>query len=227
MADTDPPLDYAPPDPNARRRRLMLQIGIVVGCVLLLFAGICGFAARKAVTQVNQIHCAAGLRNVAEALQFYIQDYRVRAPDLQSVLRTQSISTESFICPASSDRRAQVARAFGAPGTCSYIYVGVSLPVDARIDTVIMLEDPANHSMDGGHVVYAGGSIQWVSMPYLIQILNDLQQGLNPPSATTTLTTAQAAKIYNTKWKPLMPQLKSGVWRIPTTGPTTVPARPQ
>ena len=50
-----------------------------------------------------------------------------------------------------------------------------------------------------------------------MQAFNDLAMGKNPPSASTTLSDSAAKKDYEKNWKSRMPQLKSGVWMIPTT----------
>ena len=197
----------------------MLQIGLVAGCVLLLIGGVCGIALNNAFTGLKQEHCAGNLRQIGIAIQIYWQDHHTYPPDFQATLLTQAILPGHFICPASSDVPASPGVRVGAPGTCSYIYVGASLPAQAKPNAIVALEDPTNHGMEGGRALFADGSVGWLGMPYIVQVLNDLQQGINPPSATTTLTPAQAAKIYDTKWKPLMPLLKSGIWRVPTTAP--------
>ena len=165
------------------------------------------------------MHCASNLRQIGQAIQLYCQDFKAYPPDLRAVVQTQQISTEVFTCTSSSDVKAPSAAALGSSGTCSYIYVGASLPLNVPPDAIVILEDPANHDMDGSNVLYADGHVVWVDFPNLAQALSDLQQGTNPPSATPALTSSQAKKLYNTKWKPLMPSLKSGVWRIPTTAP--------
>ncbi len=197
----------------------MLQVGLIVGCGLILLAGTCSMALRRARSQANAVGCASNLRQIGQAIQLYWQDYHAYPPDLRAVIQTQQIGSQTFTCPASSDVRAPTGTAIGAPGTCSYIYVGIPFLAEIRPDAVVALEDPANHDMDGGNVLYGDGHVEWVALPDVVQILNDLQQGINPPSANTALTKRQATKVYEMKWKALMPRLKSGVWRIPSTRP--------
>ena len=75
-----------------------------------------------------------------------------------------------------------------------------------------------------GNVLFADGHVEFLNLPTIQHILNELNTGHNPPSSLTpTLSQAAAEKDYQTNWKPRMPQLKSGVWHIPTTQP----AKPQ
>ena len=89
-----------------------------------------------------------------------------------------------------------------------------------------MLEDPANHHLNGAYVLIADGSVNWQPLEQVMTTLNDLNNGINPPMTPVTMTTIQARRDYEQNWKQRMPALKSGTWRLPTTRPAMHLPRP-
>lgn len=104
------------------------------------------------------------------------------------------------------------------PGHCSYIYVGAGTWAWSPPAAIWMLEDPANHSMAGGHVLYADGHVDFLPLSQLMPCFNDLAAGRNPP-ASPAVTTSAACDDYKKNWQSRMPLLKTGVWAIPATQP--------
>ena len=212
-----PTIDYGRPGPKRKTSPL-------VWIVLFLFVGV--LLAWMLLPSINrdresasQIKCASNLRSVGQAVDLYSRENAgVFPPDLQTVLATQQISAESFTCPRSSDTGAKAPSGLAQPGHCSYIYVGASLSAKSDPDCIVALEDPANHDLEGGQILFADGHVSWEDLPTVMQALNDLAIGKNPPSAAT-FTTASAKQDYRKNWQSRMPQLKFGVWMIPTTQP--------
>jgi prepilin-type processing-associated H-X9-DG protein len=127
-------------------------------------------------------------------------------------------------CPSSSDTAAPTTAQSSLPTHRSYVYVGSNLDAKSSPDAVWVLEDPANHDLMGGNILFADGHAEFVNLPQFMSILQNLNAGQNLPSPKpTTLTQSAAEKLYKTQWQSRMPQLKSGVWRISSTQPTTRP----
>lgn len=143
-------------------------------------------------------------------------------PDLQAAFSTQQISAEIAICPSTPDVKALTPTGLAQPGCCSYVYVGAGLVGQPDPSCFTAIEDPANHNFDGCNVLYADGRVDWVALPTAMQTLNDLAAGRNPPSQTTSLTPRTAKQDYERNWRSQMPQLKMGVWHIPTTLPAAL-----
>ncbi len=219
MADDSNIIDHVEPEPQGSGFRSALKFVLLAGCIALVASAIAVMARRRMYSGMNKDDCQNNLRMIGVAVQVYWQDHHQYPGDLQTVFQTGMLNPPTFTCPSSSDVL-PADSVIGARGTCSYVYVGGSFGKEAQVDSVIALEDPANHDLDGGNVLYGDGHVEWVTLQNVVQIMNDLQQGMNPPSSNTSLTAKQAAKIYEAKWKALMPQMKSGVWRIPAAIPT-------
>lgn len=221
-----PPLDYAPPDPRGKRRRLAVQIGVIVSACVVLVGSLCGIALSRTRYQINQIHCSSSMRQIGQAIMLYTTDNGGSyPPDLQTVLLTQTIAAYAFVCPSSSDSvtngasMVQAAADMAKPGHCSCIYLGSGLTSPLDPSCIVMIEDPANHDLNGTNVLYADGHVDWELLETVMTHLNDLNKGTNPPTSPVTMTASQARKDYEKNWKQRMPTLKTGVWKIPTTQP--------
>ncbi|HEX2974291.1 MAG TPA: hypothetical protein VHP11_18295 [Tepidisphaeraceae bacterium] len=114
-------------------------------------------------------------------------------------------------------------------GHCSYIYVGRDLTTTSSPDCVVAFEDPANHVMDGGRVLFADGHVDYVGIG-MANFVSELEQGYNPPRQSTQ-SVAQLRAMYDRDWKPKLAAMKSGQWaqklpppRVATTTPTTAPS---
>ena len=223
------PLEYASPD--LKRHPWYpdpIWVWLLLACVLVVLWALVptGHGNHRLASIV---YCGSNLRQIGIGIQLYAKDYAQSGspypPDLQAILLTQSITPESFICLKSSDTRAIgttpaiIATNMRQPGKCSYIYVGAGLTAGCKPECVLALEDPGNHGLEGGNVLFGDGHVEMVEMPMLMQYYNDLATGLNPPATKTTFTGSTARKDYRTNWRARMPQMKSGVWVIPTTRP--------
>lgn len=193
-------------------------------------------AIRHVPALVDRIKCTSQMRSLGQAFALYQQDslryHGAFPPDLQSVIATQMIASEVFVCPATSDTRAngstiaQILADLAKPGHCSYIYVGSALNQSSSPYCTAMLEDPANHKLSGANVLLMDGSVNWQPLAQVMTTLNDLNKGVNPPTTPVTMTPGQARQDYQTNWKQRMPALKSGVCHLPTTQPAMHLSRP-
>jgi prepilin-type processing-associated H-X9-DG protein len=212
-----PTIDYGSPE---RRKQITLtRLLIVVGLcslVILVFLPI----RQRVRDKPPEFYCGSRLRTIGQAIALYAADNAGHyPPDLQTVLTTQQITSDTFICPTSSDTKAVAPAQLSQPGHCSYIYIGADFTDKANPDSVVAIEDPANHRLEKAAILFADGHVEFLDLPHTMQILNDLAAGRNPPSQTTTFTQSSAEKDYNQHWKSRMPQLKTGLWPIPTTQP--------
>jgi hypothetical protein len=78
-----------------------------------------------------RLTCASNLRQIGQAVQMYAnENHGVFAPDMATLLLTQDLTSEAFICGATHDTRASgpttqaVAANLGAAGHLSYVYSG-------------------------------------------------------------------------------------------------------
>ena len=226
-----PVLDYGRPEPKRRPLRtswLLKVLGMILAAYVLIGIAVLivdQLAMRQIHDRSGQVHCASNLRQIGQAIQLYTPDNQgLFPPDLQTIARTQQIGLECFVCPSSKDSRANDIKELNTPSRCSYVYVDSGFSVHSRPDCIVTLEDPANHNLEGGNVLFADYHVEFLDFPTIQHILNELNAGRNPPSTLTpTLSQAAAEKDYQTNWKPRMPQLKSGVWHIPTTQGSATP----
>ena len=175
--------------------------------------------------------CRDRLGMIGQVIWLYAGDHQTSfPPDLQTLARYgESIDVDrllrnAMVCPVSSDNKPENAASIANPSRCSYIYIGADLTTRSNPKCVVAVEDPANHWPKGANVLFADGHAEFLDLPTIQLILNNLTTGHNPPATLTpTLSQAAAEQDYQTNWKPRMPQLKTGVWRIPTTQPAAGP----
>jgi hypothetical protein len=220
------PIDYAPPGPSRRRTRIK-QIAMISAAVIVLLMGVCAVKVTStAKRSAFHIHTESNLRQIGQTILIYAQENQgVFPPDFAAMLRTQQISAEVFTCSNSDDTRArgptmqQLLQEFAKPGHCSFIYVGAGLREPVRPDAVIAFDSPLHEDFRPISVLWGDGHTDDVPFYMLIQILEDLSIGKNPPSTSTNLTMGQAKQLYETKCRTRLPGLQTGGWRIPTTRP--------
>ncbi len=224
--DERPVLDYGRPERrNGTNVPLPIALAIIAVATVLLWVVIGPGGHSHSREKANQIKCASNLRQIGQSMQLYAQDNGgLFPPNLQTLAGTQPIGLDAMVCPSSPDTKPPNTASIGSPSGCSYIYVGADLTSKADPDCILALEDPDNHGLTGGNVLFADGHVEFLDLPAIQLILLQLNAGRNPPaSLTPTLSQAAAEQDYQTNWKSRMPQLKSGVWRIPTTQPSTTP----
>jgi prepilin-type processing-associated H-X9-DG protein len=211
-----PSLDYGRPDATQGRGNPVLLAAIMIAIFLILFSAMrcdCMPARERA----NQIKCASILRQMGQYIRQYAQaNDGALAPDLQTLLATQQMPVNLLGCPSTDDD--PHAKTPNSIGRCSYMYTGAGLTGKSDPACIVLMDDPANHKLEGGNVLFADGHVEFIPLYEIQRILNELNAGRNPPSTLAlTLSKAAAEQDYQKNWKPRMPQLKSGVWHIPTT----------
>lgn len=224
-----PPLEYGHAEPTRKWYavdiRAMAIIAISTAAILAMAMVLLESRMSTAVEQAHRIRCSSNLRQIAQAIQLYAFDNQgLFPPDARTLKATQQISFDCFICDSTADTAAKSLDELAVVGHLSYIYAGADFTTHSAPKCIVALDDPANHNLEGGNVLFADGHVEFLNLPTIQHILNELSAGRNPPSTLTpTLSQSAAEKDYQTNWKSRMPQLKTGVWRIPTIQPTTDP----
>lgn len=230
-----PTIEYGHAIPWTKRRPSPRELGalLAVAVIACLSVWIFGrWTQKQAQYAADKNNCSYAFRTIAQAMYAYSADYDgAYPPDLQALVTWRSSASQprcgpiELVCPGSHDQAPSNAESIALPGHCSYIYVGAGLSPQDGWDRVVAIEDPANHDMRGGYVLLNTFTIstRFCDLPMLMQCFEDLEAGRNPPSTQTTLSWQAARRLYETKWKASMPQLKSGVWKIPQLPPSTQP----
>jgi prepilin-type processing-associated H-X9-DG protein len=101
-------------------------------------------------------------------------------PDLGTILKTQDLTIDVFVCPSSQDtipasiKTAPIdEQAKWVNANSSYIYVGAGLKNDTPADTVILYEKSDNHEEDGQNLLYGDGHVEWHPMPVAQELIKN------------------------------------------------------
>ena len=187
---------------NAGGRGLAIG-GIVSGTITTLLWGACvgmiyvrvPAAMRQIRTaqmqQVNTIKCSTNLRQIGQAILLYSNDNRgAYPPNLATLLTTQDISAEVFICPDTTDTpapgstpQAQAAALNGHH--LSYIYLGAGMNNTAGAQTVVAYEPLTNHTT-GCNFLWGDGHVTFETKSRAKRYIDQLNAGQNPPSLSNT-----------------------------------------
>lgn len=172
-----------------------IWVGIAVGSVnALIVTSLLLYGAMQINERVARTYCPHHLRSIGMAIQMYANDYGdVLPPSFQSVIATQDITTEVFICPGSADAAANLpvnttaaqraASVVEGTGTRSYFYrppVGVAAS-QLTPRHVIAYEKPTNHNGDGGSILFGDWHVERVPKGQFEQIIAEVEAGQNPP----------------------------------------------
>ena len=109
-------------------------------------------------------------------------------PDLATVLATQEMTSDTFVCYRTSDTPATgpttraVAANLEMGGHLSYVYVGKGMNLSVPPTAVVAHEPLANH-VDGMHVLFGDGHVEWLDATRGRRLLAELSAGHNPPRA--------------------------------------------
>ena len=209
----------------ARDKWLPFTLPPFVLLILALASGL--LPSHGAPGTANKIKCSNNLRQLGSAMLSYAGETGHAFPDsLPTLLLRQALDPKLFLCFSSNDSEpsgsgpAEQAAALRKAGHCSYIYVGCGLTDACNFDCVVAFEDPANHRMRGGNVLYADAHVSFEPLPDIVQLVAELEAGRNPPRISP-LSEKQAKSLYDKTWKSKLPSMLSGTWGASLPQPTT------
>jgi prepilin-type processing-associated H-X9-DG protein len=111
-------------------------------------------------------------------------------PNPESLLLTQDISTEIFICASSDDVRArsgsgtaELLAIFRRSGHNSFVYSGNGHTTSSPEEVILLYEPITNHDNDGSNFLFADGHVDFQTRRRAQAIINELNAGHNPPRA--------------------------------------------
>jgi hypothetical protein len=227
-------LDYAPRRRGWRPKPFTIFVSGLVFAGLLLGGFLIYQHLRRCLSgRSPRVSCAFNLRQIGLAMQLYAnENHSAYSPNFELLITTQGLGIEVFACPSSGDTKATGNTLEEALGQlrqgshCSYVYVGANLTDQSDAACVVAFDLPANHSMEGGNVLFSDAHVEWWWLPRLVQLIPALEAGLNPPPPPKPLTQAEALQVYYEVWAPQLTALKSGDWEKRVTGqlPASRPA---
>jgi prepilin-type processing-associated H-X9-DG protein len=118
------------------------------------------------------VKCSSNERLIGQAILLYGNEHKGKyPPDLGTLLKTQPIAVEDFLCPSSQDKvppdiktANKDAQAAWVNDNSSYVFVGKDLNFNAAADTVVLYEKADDHDQDGMNLLYADGHVEWETM---------------------------------------------------------------
>jgi prepilin-type processing-associated H-X9-DG protein len=155
-----------------------LVLGVVVwGCMLSILLP----SLNRARETANRVKCAANLKAVGSALLLYANENRGSyPPNFQTLIDTQDITFDSFVCPSSSDQRANQMSDLSTPGHLSYVYVP-GMTIRASAQHVIVYERITDHNQAGANFLFGDGHVEWLARQQAQSVIAQLEKGQNPP----------------------------------------------
>jgi prepilin-type processing-associated H-X9-DG protein len=172
---------------RARQDRLCAMLGVLLG-LGGIWAGVMGhYESINRIYRAHQVRCASNLRQIGLASIMYSNEHQGQFPDsIATVLATQDISTDVFLCPACIHRPASgVLPEVDGPVATSYVYVGAAMHYDLEIaGTVILVYEPiSNHNGRGMNVLFGDAHVEWWEAERAEKLIAELEAGHNPPRA--------------------------------------------
>ena len=181
-------------DPSVGGKGLAIAGISIGGASVLLF--LCAFsvllpALSRAREQANRIRCASNLRQIGMAAMMYANENKGQyPPDFQTLLRTQDLTSDVFVCPSTTHTRAQGADAkqqaqnLTAGPHLSYIYAGRDLTARSPLNAIVAYEVGDNHDRGrgpnaGANVLFIDGRVEYVTG--IQSVIDELKAGHNPP----------------------------------------------
>jgi prepilin-type processing-associated H-X9-DG protein len=137
----------------------------------------------RARETANRVKCASNERQIGLAILLYSNENKGKyPPDLGTLLRTQDITIDVFVCPTSDDAVPAGVRTGGMDAqvkwvneNSSYVYVGAGMNFNAAADTVVLYEKTGNHGEDGMNFLYGDGHVEWQSMEVAQQLIKNVE----------------------------------------------------
>jgi prepilin-type processing-associated H-X9-DG protein len=193
-ANASIPLDYAKPTKQKRTGRIIgYTLGVSLTLLLLLsilLPSLCAGAREPA----NRVKCASNLRQIGQAILLYANDHGGLYPDsFRTLLLTQDITSECFVCPSSNDEKApgattaEQAENLETRGHLSYVYLGRGLNSSSVNEKTLVAYEPlTNHEDDGSNVLFGDGHVEFLNRKEATSLLPGLAASAASGESTTS-----------------------------------------
>lgn len=122
----------------------------------------------RARETANRVKCASNMKQIGSAILLYANEHKMHyPPDLGTLVITEEIADDAFVCPDSNTQRVDPTgltldqlRA-RVTATTDYIYLGQNLKADADQDQLVLYEKIDNHT-NGMNMLFADGSVYFM-----------------------------------------------------------------
>lgn len=159
-------------------------VAISLGLLGTLVSGTWAMRAYHQHTKIiHRANCAANLKQIAQAMYLYSNDYNGRLPTSFDLLASYGLATRYIVCPSEPSPGAAkyptdevAARAHGG---LSYVMVEPRrspLMSSYSADQAMAFERLANHDFEGAHILYSDGHPEFVPREQYLKEL-DLYRG--------------------------------------------------
>ncbi len=153
------------------------QSSLVLSSQFMLAGAVMPQLARaRAATQ--QTFCSANLRSLYQAMFIHASNNAQKYPDDISVLvKAGTVRMESLICPASPvnqpfpDKADTAAVKTFLEKHGAYVYLGTGKTTSVERDYILAYEKLDNHKFEGVNMLFADGSVQFVSVQKAAEML--------------------------------------------------------
>ncbi len=119
----------------------------------------------------NRVKCASNQRQIGQAILLYANDNQGKyPPDLGTLIKTEDITTQVFICPSGNTTlpphlTTPDEHANRDNENSDYIYVGKGMTsTTAKSTDIVLYEKPDSHSKDGMNILYGDGHVEFLRM---------------------------------------------------------------
>ena len=125
----------------------------------------------RARETANRVKCGSNMRQMGQAILLYANENRGKyPPDLGTLIKTQDVTAEVFMCPSAHDPTQPLAamnldeKAKWVNENSDYVYVGKGMTSAANAETIVLYEKPDAHGGQGMNMLYADGHVEFWQM---------------------------------------------------------------
>lgn len=163
--------------------------GITTGAVALFISLILPISIllpslNRAREAANRIKCASNMRQLGQAMRMYAIDNEGHFPPSLPVLLAipdYALVPDVFVCPSTDDEPGAPSDPLRFGENLSFVYVGSGLTDEAENTVVLLYEPVESHGRDGANFLFADGSVRFVLRQQARVMIQQLEQGINPP----------------------------------------------
>jgi prepilin-type processing-associated H-X9-DG protein len=133
----------------------------------------------RARETANRVKCASNQRQIAMACLLYCNEHKGQMPpDLGTLILTEEITVDSFICPSGNTVVPPEVMAGKPEGiakwvseNADYVYLGKGKTSDMGAEQVLAYEKDEHHGTDGMNIVFGDGSVQFIPMAHARELI--------------------------------------------------------